>query len=875
MNPYRRNFYNPIIFFFFYLSFSLPAFAQIENPEKRSPLLKHIEFGKDQLAISPYLLIVKDSVSFHQLLKKNKIPIRNLHFYDAGNIASIDLSWAEINSYLLESDIVLFIDKKRKPVEEMQVKEFDLSANKVSLVHKIYPQWNGDSLTVSVKEHRPDTGDIDFKGRYINTLLQSSSTTTHATLMATMIAGGGNTFYNSKGVAWKTKITSSDFNSLLPDPDVYYQQQKITVQNHSYGTGIENYYGADAMAYDISTINNPGLLHVFSSGNAGTSSSQTGLYQGMNGFANLTGSFKMAKNILTVGAVDPLIQVPLQSSRGPAYDGRIKPELVAFGIDGSSGSAAVVSGIALMLQQAYKNLHHDSIPSSALIKAALINSADDINTPHPDFISGYGNANAYKALQTISKGYILKGAVADNEEMIFKVQVPQYIKELKMTLVWNDLPAVANATKALINDLDLKLISGAEIWQPWVLNHFPHKDSLLLPAERKQDTLNNVEQVTIEFPNPGEYTINIRGNKISGSPQRFYIVYQFDSADYFTWYSPIQQQNLLPGEKNIIRWESGYTDKNGKLEYSLNETDWHLISDDVDLSKGLFEWQPPDTIALASLKMEIDGKTFESDRFGIVKEIKLSVGFHCQDSILLYWENIEEANEFQVFSLESNYLEPVMLTNDTFVVLSKTDHTSLHFAVAPVIESEPLLKSVTVNYTTQGVDCYFKSFLGGISNNEIQLQLNLGSLYNIAAIDWEKLTSNGFERLYKEPQLNQSTLTYNDTKPLNGVNTYRVKIILMNGQVIYSEPITIYYVDVNKYRVYPNPVDQSRSINIIARQPDIATMQVFNSAGILMLEKRLDDVINIIPAGILSKGFYIIRIISDDGITFNSKLVVQ
>src|SRR5690606_23945830 len=119
------------------------------------------------------------------------------------------------------------------------------------------------------------------------------------------------------------------------------------------------------------------------------------------------------------GAIDSFIQVPLLSSRGPAYDGRIKPELVAFGIDGSSGSAAVVSGIALMLQQAYKNLHHDSLPSSALVKAILINSADDTGPPHPDFISGYGNANAHKALQTISNGYLLQGAVTENEEIIF------------------------------------------------------------------------------------------------------------------------------------------------------------------------------------------------------------------------------------------------------------------------------------------------------------------------------------------------------------------------------------------------------------------------------------------------------------------------
>ena len=38
----------------------------------------------------------------------------------------------------------------------------------------------------------------------------------------------------------------------------------------------------------------------------------------------------MAKNIITVGHIDSLGNVLSLSSRGPAYDGRIKPELVAF-----------------------------------------------------------------------------------------------------------------------------------------------------------------------------------------------------------------------------------------------------------------------------------------------------------------------------------------------------------------------------------------------------------------------------------------------------------------------------------------------------------------------------------------------------------------
>ena len=132
---------------------------------------------------------------------------------------------------------------------------------------------------------------------------------------------------------------------------------------------MENDYGLNAIAFDKSANNNEGLLHVFSSGNSGSATSNSGVYSGITGFANLTGNFKMAKNILTVGAVDSFGNVAPLSSRGPAYDGRIKPELVAFQKNGTSEAAALVSGTALLLQQYYKNQNADSVLPSALVKS--------------------------------------------------------------------------------------------------------------------------------------------------------------------------------------------------------------------------------------------------------------------------------------------------------------------------------------------------------------------------------------------------------------------------------------------------------------------------------------------------------------------------
>ena len=288
--------------------------------------------------------------------------------------------------------------------------------------------------------------------------------------MATMAAGGGNTSPYAKGAAWGANLTASDFSSLLPDADTVYKRYSLSVQNHSYGTGIENYYGADAAAYDMTVVNNPWLVHVFSAGNSGTATPASGTYSGISGYANLTGSFKHSKNTMSVGAIDSFLNIVSFSSRGPAYDGRVKPELVAFGFDGSSGSAALVSGSVALLQDAYKSMHQDSLPTAALIKAVLINTADDVGRPLIDFESGYGNMNAHAAMRTLINGQHFQDSVSAGQEQTFMLQVPANSSKVKVTLAWTDPIAVANAAKALVHDLDaeLKLSTTGETWLPWV-----------------------------------------------------------------------------------------------------------------------------------------------------------------------------------------------------------------------------------------------------------------------------------------------------------------------------------------------------------------------------------------------------------------------
>ncbi|WP_460504245.1 S8 family serine peptidase, partial [Hymenobacter agri] len=218
---------------------------------------------------------------------------------------------------------VEFVDvATRRAQEERRLSNSDLSVNAITAVHARFPELTGQGLTASVKEQPFDPDDIDLKGRAVNPGAFTKPYSEHATAMATLLGGAGNSDPLGRGAARAVRLATSSFANFLPDDGAQLTQAGVSVQNHSYGVGsIENYYGLEAQAYDQHTQQFPQLLHVFSAGNVGTAASPDGSYKGIARFANLTGQFKMSKNTLTVGATDPSGQVAALSSRGPAHDG--------------------------------------------------------------------------------------------------------------------------------------------------------------------------------------------------------------------------------------------------------------------------------------------------------------------------------------------------------------------------------------------------------------------------------------------------------------------------------------------------------------------------------------------------------------------------
>jgi serine protease AprX len=116
-----------------------------------------------------------------------------------------------------------------------------------------------------------------------------------------------------------------------------------------------------------------------------------------------------AFHVIAVGAVDGGNNVAGFSSRGPTYDGRIKPDVVAQGVldfgadvstlggfnsyqlgNGTSFATPIASGVGALLLSAYPYL------TNVQARNIILETADNSNTPNND--RGYGLISAEKAI---------------------------------------------------------------------------------------------------------------------------------------------------------------------------------------------------------------------------------------------------------------------------------------------------------------------------------------------------------------------------------------------------------------------------------------------------------------------------------------------
>jgi hypothetical protein len=432
----------------------------------------------------------------------------------------------------------------------------------------------------------------------------------HSThVSGTLIAAGVNPA--AKGMSFGAlQLKAYDFNNHIAE--MFGAADSLVISNHSYGelAGWNyntdksrweflgdpgdtvdykfGYYSSEAQAWDSMSYNAPNYLIVKSvgnnrdvngpdvgqpyyrydkNGNMVSAGNRPAGISSNNGY-DVVPTYGVSKNIISIGAVNPIpggytspsdVVLSDFSSWGPSDDGRIKPDLVADGINvlssistsnnayaiysGTSMSSPAAAGSAFLLQEYYYKLHNGNFMRSATLKGILIHTADEAGTSDgPDYQYGYGLIDMPKAASVITSNntdQLIQENKLTTAAGTFSLTVIASGKgPLTVTICWTDPPGTVdevnilnNPAPKLVNDLDLRVTGNSTTYMPWILNRLIPWN----PATHGDDNLNNVEKIQIPNAVPGmSYTITVthKGTLQSGAQAYSLIVSGVGSSAY-------------------------------------------------------------------------------------------------------------------------------------------------------------------------------------------------------------------------------------------------------------------------------------------------------------------------------------------------------
>ncbi|MCR6702124.1 MAG: S8 family serine peptidase [Dokdonella sp.] len=347
------------------------------------------------------------------------------------------------------------------------------------------------------------------------------------------------------------------------------------ISNNSWGSNpppatyeaVQQLYDAGVRDADSSLAGNQEMIYVMAAGNLG-----------IGGAATIS-SPATAKNVIAVGAsenvrptwtdgcgygpaaADNAHDMTTFSSRGPTYDGRAKPELVAPGThvqagaslyagydgrgacdtyypagqtefaasSGTSHSAPAVAGIASLaywwMQQGGAGSAAGSVdrvdapehaPSAAAMKAWLMAhplylTGTFANDTLPSPAQGYGMASMDLMFNDVSKVVVDQTAVlhASGETVTYRWAVQDPSQPIRIALAYTDVPGLLG-TRPQVNDLDLVVGAGARSWRG---NQF---DGAWSREGGIADPLNNYEAVFLQPGTAEDVQITISARNIAG-----------------------------------------------------------------------------------------------------------------------------------------------------------------------------------------------------------------------------------------------------------------------------------------------------------------------------------------------------------------------
>jgi hypothetical protein len=369
----------------------------------------------------------------------------------------------------------------------------------------------------------------------------SQGSDTHGTHTAGTAAGDAGVAGDTRGMAYMAKIAYDSFPSFNENSFynmlVQHEGQGARMHTNSWGNDGTTSYDGMCRAIDRFSYDYEDNLVAFAVTN------QSFLKNPEN-----------AKNVLAVGASrdTPSQDNHCTGGAGPTNDGRRKPEIYAPGcstrssvgsgcsvssLTGTSMACPAISGAGLLVRQYYAEGFYPSglanpddgfIPSGALIKSSLINGSVDMTgvSGYPSNREGWGRLIADYALYLDGDTRTMwtmdvrnASGMTTGETVEYPIEVTGSGEQFRVTIAFTDPAGTSGTNFAAVNDLDLEVVSpGGTVYKGNVFS-----GGVSITGGTKDDR-NNVEQVHLNAPALGTWTVRVNGVAVNVGAQGYALV---------------------------------------------------------------------------------------------------------------------------------------------------------------------------------------------------------------------------------------------------------------------------------------------------------------------------------------------------------------
>jgi hypothetical protein len=717
----------------------------IESVSLNLPILKHnpyIEAIKEDQNVAEYVVLLwseKDVNAYIQYIQSvSAVIVKNIK--SDRKLVILQTKGSELQHLVQHPAVAYAGPLARNPIALTDDGANMHRVNVLNAEAPFGPGLYGNGVNVGLWDGGVTGNHVDLNGAVenIENVFFSLSETRHATNVSGIIGGRGHLANRFPGMAPEATIKTWSFDGdLIDEMRAGIVDENLQVINSSFMLNDYNdpkvemcytpgLYVLESAELDKMVRDFPNTTHTIANGNDQATCGSIFPFQG------IPIGLQSAKNVINVGWIDENQLHVGGSNIGPTLDGRWKPEVMAKGktvfstqlnnlydnIQGSSFAAPAVAGSAALLYEGYKNIY-GNFPDAALVRAVICNTATDLttaNTPFffgPDMIHGFGRINAESAYETISNQQFTLDNISNGDQKTFEIVVPAGLDKLNVAIAWSDMEGIPGDLTPLVNNLDIT-VTGPDNTEylPWVLKPF----LWFLPSFPGVDSVNNIEQVTVQSPAAGTYTVTVKGTEIPFGPQDFAMTYDFlEQGVKFT--HPIGGEKMFPGEQRYIRWDkNGTGSANSLIEISYNNgATWATIGTATQ-NRDYFVWSTA-TAHSHECRMRVTSGAYQhiSEPFTIMRRVTSIIGDACDQHLLINWAGIPDADSYEILKLDValDKFIPIDTIVDTFYLFSNlTNGEEIWLAVTARDGNNSAMRSNGFVFTPSAVNCDFISDIG-------------------------------------------------------------------------------------------------------------------------------------------------------------------